>query len=417
VLALDLLEGEPIGELRFGVADLGERDVEAGAGGEDDRAFDEVLEFPDIAGPRPGHQGAKGVGRDGGDGPVHEAAVFADEVAGEGGDVLGMVAEGRGGEGEDFEAVIQVAAEEVVAHHLGEVAVGGGDEADVDGDGFGAAEAFKGLLLEGAEELGLEFEGNVADFIEEEGAVVGHFEAADLLAERAGEGAAFVAEEFAFEEAGGDGGAVESDEGLGGAGAEAMDGAGDEFLAGAGFAEDEDGGVGGGDEADLAEEAADDGAAADEFGEVLLRGGVGGRDGFEVVAGAEVLDEGDPAERGEGQDGGGDEDRDGGAGLGDELRFKGGAGAEAEALFMGELVLEAEVGRGERRPGEETRGQVLAAIADELEEGIVGLGDAVVLAGDGAGDGGLDGQDGAGLGKGRLGTVAEVADDLGEAAE
>ena len=45
-------------------------------------------------------------------------------------------------------------------------------------------------------------------------APVGQLEAADALRDGAGEGAFLVAEELAFEQAGGDGGAVELDEGV-----------------------------------------------------------------------------------------------------------------------------------------------------------------------------------------------------------
>jgi hypothetical protein len=53
-----------------------------------------------------------------------------------------------------------------------------------------------------------------------------------------GEGAAFEAEELGFEEGVRDGGAVEVDEGAGGAGAGAVEEAGEEALAGAGLAQD-----------------------------------------------------------------------------------------------------------------------------------------------------------------------------------
>src|SRR5262249_53334119 len=61
-----------------------------------------------------------------------------------------------------------------------------------------------------------------------------------VVAVGAGEGAAAVAEELAFDEVAGDGGAVEGDEGLVGAGGVGMNGAGDDFLAGAALAGDED---------------------------------------------------------------------------------------------------------------------------------------------------------------------------------
>ena len=57
-----------------------------------------------------------------------------------------------------------------------------------------------------------------------------------MIAVGAGEGAAAVAEELAFEQVAWDGGAVEGDEGLLGSVREVMNGAGEDFLAGAALA-------------------------------------------------------------------------------------------------------------------------------------------------------------------------------------
>ncbi len=98
-----------------------------------------------------------------------------------------------------------------------------------------------------AQELGLEFQRDVADFVQKERSVVGQLEAAKFLRDGAGEGAALVAEQLGFEQAGGDCGAIDFDEGAIAARAEIMDGARDEFLARAGFAANQHGGIGGSD--------------------------------------------------------------------------------------------------------------------------------------------------------------------------
>ena len=84
---------------------------------------------------------------------------------------------------------------------------------------------------------------HVADLIEEKRAAVALLEPADALGDGAGEGAFLMAEEFAFEELLGDGGAVDGDEILPAALAVMVDGAGDEFLAGAALAGDHHRGV------------------------------------------------------------------------------------------------------------------------------------------------------------------------------
>jgi hypothetical protein len=93
--------------------------------------------------------------------------------------------------------------------------------------------------------------GEVSDFIQKQGAAVRLFEPADAASFGTGEGAAFVAEQLAFEEVFGNSGAIDGEKRAVGTGAVLTEGAGDEFLARPGFAQDEDGEVGAGDSPDL----------------------------------------------------------------------------------------------------------------------------------------------------------------------
>ena len=142
-----------------------------------------------------------------------------DKVANQNRDVAGALAKRRGKDGKDLEAVEEVAAELLLRDHLGQVAIGGGDEADVDGDGPVAAEALNLPLLQGAQQFGLQVERHFADLIQKQRAFMGQFQAAYLAGNGAGECAFLVAEEFAFNQPRGDGRAVELDKGaLAGAG-------------------------------------------------------------------------------------------------------------------------------------------------------------------------------------------------------
>ncbi len=170
--------------------------------------------------------------------------------------------------GKDVEAVVKVAAECALGDELCEIAVGGGDDADVNALCAIAAEALELLLLQNAEEFGLKVERKVGDFVEEESAVIGQFEAADFLRESAGESAALVAEKFGFEKPAGDGGAIDFDESALAARAKIVNGAGDELFAGAGFSGDKDGGSSGSDEFDLREGSFERRAVADNFFEI-----------------------------------------------------------------------------------------------------------------------------------------------------
>ena len=97
-------------------------------------------------------------------------------------------------------------------------------------------DALEGAGLQHAQNLGLGGGRHVADLIQEERAVVALLELADALHGRAGEGAALVAEQFAFEQLLGNGGAVDGQERLLAAVAVMVNGPRDQFLAGAAFA-------------------------------------------------------------------------------------------------------------------------------------------------------------------------------------
>src|SRR5205807_1472378 len=97
--------------------------------------------------------------------------------------------------------------------------------------------------LQHAKQLRLGAERHLADLVQEDRALVGRLELADLLLGRPGEGAALVAEQLAFEQGLGDRGAVEADERSLAAWAGKVDGAGDQLLARPRFAANQHGGV------------------------------------------------------------------------------------------------------------------------------------------------------------------------------
>ncbi len=138
------------------------------------------------------------------------------------------------------EAVEQVLPEASRGDLGGEVAVGGGEDADIDLDRGGGADPGDLALLEAAQELDLGGPGQLADFVQKERAGVGGLEVAPALGVGAGEGAFLVAEQLGLHQVRGYGAAVGGDEGALAAGAGLVEGAGQEFLAGAGFALDQD---------------------------------------------------------------------------------------------------------------------------------------------------------------------------------
>src|SRR5262249_50098759 len=94
-------------------------------------------------------------------------------------------------------------------------------------------------ILEDMKQLALEGGVEIADLIEEDGALIGGLELADLELMRPREYAAFVAEELALEQVAGHGGAIDLDERSVAASARVVKGPRDDLFAGTSFASDE----------------------------------------------------------------------------------------------------------------------------------------------------------------------------------
>src|SRR5439155_23330523 len=107
---------------------------------------------------------------------------------------------------------IKILAKPAALHLLLEVAVGGGDQAHVDGAGALFTDPLEIALLQHPQQLALQLQRNFADLVEEQRAAVGEFEPADAVAHRAGEGAADVTEELALEQFARDRRAIDPDQ-------------------------------------------------------------------------------------------------------------------------------------------------------------------------------------------------------------
>ena len=166
-----------------------------------------------------------------------------EEVLGQRRNISRALPQGRDAEGHDVQAVIEIRAKGPALHFGGEIAIGGGHQADIELPRACASHALELALLQDAQEFGLQLRSELADFIEKDGTAFGHLELALFLSDGSGEGALLVSEQLTFEECLGEGGAVDGDEGFGGARAEAVQSARHQFLAGAGFAEDEHRGI------------------------------------------------------------------------------------------------------------------------------------------------------------------------------
>jgi hypothetical protein len=183
--------------------------------GEGDAALDDVLELTHVARPVIGLEGGQGPARDAADVLLELLGVLAEKVLDEDGNVGLARAQGRDGDGDHVEAVVQVLAEGARAHGGAQIHVGRREHAQIDGNGMRAAQPLDLALLEGAQQLGLEIDAQRAHLVQEQGAAVGQLELAHLACVGPREGALLVPEQLGFEEGVRDGGEVDGHEGLG----------------------------------------------------------------------------------------------------------------------------------------------------------------------------------------------------------
>lgn len=198
--------------------------------------FDGVFEFADVAGPGAGFEAiergaVERLKRDalGGANLLHE-------MTGERLDIAGAVAERGQPDLENIQTVEKILTEEALADAFSQIDVGGRDHADIETNAFVAAETLDLALLQDAEEASLEADGHVANFVEENGAVVGGFEFAGARLEGAGERSFVIAEELGFEKRFRDGSAIDRDPGTAASIARGVDLARGDFLTGTRFA-------------------------------------------------------------------------------------------------------------------------------------------------------------------------------------
>ena len=89
----------------------------------------------------------------------HFSAVLADEVTGQRWNILAALAQRRHLLGNYVEAVIQITAESALSGGFLQVAVGGGNQAHIELDGTGSANARELVLLQDPQQLGLKRRG------------------------------------------------------------------------------------------------------------------------------------------------------------------------------------------------------------------------------------------------------------------
>src|SRR5262249_28447991 len=138
------------------------------AGRQNNGALDDVLELTHITGPLILRQQLHGVPGDPVDLSAELLAEARDKVGHEQRNVLVPFPQRRHGQRNHVQTEKKIGAKATLTDFFVEVAVGGGDDADVDPERLAAADRLELLLLKHAQELDLRLERQLADLIEKE---------------------------------------------------------------------------------------------------------------------------------------------------------------------------------------------------------------------------------------------------------
>ena len=126
-------------------------------------------------------------------------------------------------------------------NHLFKIAVRRSYEAKINFLRIRASQSFEFLLLQCPQQLRLDFNRNVADFVKKQRALVGQFESADFLGDGARKSALLVAKQFALQQAGGNGRTIYLHQRTILPPTAIMNGAGNQFLTRSSFSKQQNG--------------------------------------------------------------------------------------------------------------------------------------------------------------------------------
>ena len=200
--------------------------------------------------------------------------VFLKEMIHQQGDILRAFAQRGHADGNHIQAVVEILAEQAFLDHLIKIAVGGGDDSDIDCDFARSADGPDETLLQNAQQLHLHGQAGLADLVQEDGAAVGDFKQAALVLVRARKRALNVAKQLAFEQSFGKRAAVDRDKRFACARGAGMDGARSQLFAGSALALNQNRAAGGGNGPDGLLQLLHGGAGADNVVERIVGGGI-----------------------------------------------------------------------------------------------------------------------------------------------
>ena len=167
---------------------------------QDGGPLDHISQFADVAGPTVATQRSLGFGGESDD--RARTPQLRKQTFSQARDIFAPLPQRRQIDLHDCDAIKQILAEFRGLHRFFKIHIGRGDQTHIGAPGLRIADALIFPVLNESQELGLQFQRQIANFIEEERAAVAGEDAAGVVADGSGEGAAGVAEEFAFEQLG-----------------------------------------------------------------------------------------------------------------------------------------------------------------------------------------------------------------------
>src|SRR5262249_2830009 len=162
---------------------------------------------------------------------LHTCCISRHKVSYQQRNVFCPIPQGRDRYRKNVEAIVEIAAKQFLGDQLPQVPIRRCHKPHINLYGLRAAQPFELSLLQDPQQLGLQLQRYIANFVEKQRAAVCGFETANLASHSSGKGALFVTEEFAFQKAKRNRSAVQLDERSCTASAVSMNCSRDEFLA------------------------------------------------------------------------------------------------------------------------------------------------------------------------------------------
>src|ERR1700728_296391 len=180
--------------------------------GQNQGSLDQILQFPNVAGPVVRAEVQHRFLRDMVDLPAYPLAQNLDKMRHKGRNVFTALSQWRQLHRKYIQAKVEVTAKIAVSHHLRQVSMGCSNKSNIHLVSLTATKAFEFLLLQYAQQFRLQLGWNIADLIQEESAFIGQLEATRLLRYGSGECTLFVAKKLTLQKIQWDGSAVQLDE-------------------------------------------------------------------------------------------------------------------------------------------------------------------------------------------------------------